>query len=249
MHSFFFDNFDCKNRSFNGIGDAGGVAIGGSLFTNTTIKSLNLSNNSITTRAAFTIGIALQNNKVLEDINLQSNPLGKVGGQALMRVPLVDGNHLIMHLEQCDFTIEDPSFMLDSVTTIPREPCDRSETTFNLDLSKSHRRAIGLEIIRVATQVPGFYIERCELNGRSINLEKKILNAPSLNSALFDQITKIDRAIKSINETWNRYDCDDSGTLNAKELEFLLRDLGLDFSKGSTDRIFATYDCTTKSLP
>jgi hypothetical protein len=232
--------------SFNGFGDEGGLAIGGALFTNRTLRKLNIASNSISARAAFTIAVACRHNQVLEVLNLQGNPIGKVGGQSLMLVPVSSGERLSLHLRNCDMLVEDSSFILDKVSQLPREPGDLNNM-YSLDLSVPHRRAMGLEILRLLAETPGFTVEQCSLNERVLKLQRAAVSGP-MEESDDDTLERLQWALTHLDETWEKFDADRSGTLSEQELSLMLQDLGLDSSHTALEHIFATYDCDNSGM-
>jgi len=235
--------------SFNAFGDEGGLAIGGALFTNKTLRSLNLSNNNIQARAAFTIAVGCRENYSLEHLDLRSNPIGQAGGRAFLSVPAMRGDRLLLQLECCNMSIVDSAFEYDRTTQLPHEPTDVNNR-YTLDLSKPHRRAMGLEVLRLVAASPGCRISSSTLNGHDLSLDRRVLsttgnNADSKGKSYHDIL---EHALQNFDYTWKKYDADMSGHLNAEELQRLLDDLKLDSSPETLDRVLRTYDCNSSGL-
>jgi hypothetical protein len=240
--------------SYNNVGDGGGIALGGALSSNKSIRRLKLSNSNISPRAAFTLAAGCYEHPFLEELILTSNPIGKVGGHALLNIPINCGSRIALSIDGCDLSVEDKSFTNDPVTYIPREPGD-SGGSFVIDLALPHRRAIGMEIIKVASEMPGYLIEMCSINGANQTLEKILISNDAPNrlnpfSPTRDgqRASKLEHALSNIDELWLKYDLDSSGTLNREEVASLLRDLKLDSGRRALDRIFAAYDSDGSGL-
>ncbi|KAH8051204.1 hypothetical protein JL722_10903 [Aureococcus anophagefferens] len=80
-----------KNRSlawfslaFNCIGDAGAMALGRALDANGTIQHLDVSSNGIRNRGAQVIAEGLRDNLRLTRLDMSGNPVGALGGRALL---------------------------------------------------------------------------------------------------------------------------------------------------------------------
>ena len=235
--------------SFNAFGDEGGLAIGGALFTNKTLRTLILSNNNIQGRAAFTIAVGCRENSSLEVLDLRSNPIGQAGGRAFLSVPAMRGDRLQLQLECCNMSIVDSAFEYDRTTQLPHEPLDVNNR-YTLDLSKPHRRAVGLEVLRIVAASPGCRISACTLNGHDLSLDRRVLpttgsNADSKGTSYHDLL---EQALDHFESTWKEYDADMSGHLSAKELLRLLADLKLDSSPETLERILRTYGCNSSGL-
>ena len=230
--------------SYNAFGDAGGQAIGGALFTNNTLRRLNLANNAIPCRAAYSIAAGCRHNTSLEDLDLKGNPVGDIGGRALMQVPMDCHDRIAMHLEGADLSVTDSDFFIDATTQLPREGQD-TDNKYDFDLSIPYRRAMALDIFRIVAEEPGFLIEAFKLNGSETKLERETLKRKHDPN---DTVGLLEKAVKNVDELWAKYDVDGSGTVDFDELTQLLDDLKLDSTKGNVDRVFATYDCDNSGL-
>ena len=67
--------------AWNGLGDDGAQEIGACLMTNSTLVSLNLSNNAIKGTGAVVLASGLNNNTRLKQMRLQGNPIGRAGAK------------------------------------------------------------------------------------------------------------------------------------------------------------------------
>ena len=248
--------------SYNSFGDEGGLAVAGALFSNRTLRRLHLASNALQTRAAFALAAGCRENPRLEYLDLRSNPLGQVGGRALMHLALACGDRLSLRLESCDLMSEDPSFTLDKTTQLPREAGDGAGGSYALDLARPHRRAMALEVLRVAAEVPGVHLEAAALDGKDLSLPHALERAASAAApaaapaeaaeaaagAAAGAEELLALALRRLDDTWREYDADGSGTLSRAELRRLMGDLGLGASAAELDRVMATYDCDRSGL-
>ena len=74
------------NLAYNSIGDKGAAAIGRALDSNGRLRTLNLAHTGVGPVAAMVIAEGMRENYALDVLNVSGNPVGFLGGRALMRV-------------------------------------------------------------------------------------------------------------------------------------------------------------------
>lgn len=95
------------NLDYNAFGADGGMAIGQSLIENCSLKTILLSHNGISPQAAFCIAVALRQNITLQRVDISGNPLGEIGGRALMALPMAMTSGLELVMDGCNFKHND----------------------------------------------------------------------------------------------------------------------------------------------
>ena len=231
--------------SYNAFGDVGGQAVGDALHSNETLRVLDLSYNSLPCRATFTLAAGLRHNVTLRKLNIHGNPVGEVGGGAMMQVPIDCGERVDIGMKGCNITLRDPMFTMDPLTHLPVEEQDRrlGDGAFNIDCSVPYRRAVGMEVLRMAADRPGFSVSKFNFDGSEINLERfnleKKLDKNSAQNLILQNAADLADLVDVL---WAKYDEDNSGTVERDEIRKLLGDLSLDSSEPAIDRILTTYD-------
>ncbi|OWZ13127.1 hypothetical protein PHMEG_00013605 [Phytophthora megakarya] len=246
------------NLAYNAFGNAGAQAVGDALLSNTTLQRLNMTHNNIPAQGALAIASALKINSALPltEIALGGNPLGSMGGRALLHAAAAcaDSKKLSVSLEGCNFDASgdgDGSF----------DPADPTGS-YDLHMEVPYERAVALELLRVANTKQGckflsiVHTSTANKQRRNIRVElretqegidarRKLLKTGSVltdaaRSAREMASKGLDR--ESLEALFHELDNDDSGFIDENELHEGMRKLGLQFRDEDVPRYVALYD-------
>jgi len=95
------------NMDYNAFGSEGGMAVGQALIENVSLQHLFLKDNGISPQAAFCIAVACRQNATLRTIDLSGNPLGQMGGKAIMALPIELTSGLEIKFDKCNLELVD----------------------------------------------------------------------------------------------------------------------------------------------
>ena len=70
----------------------------------------------------------MRSNDTMVELNMQGNPIGEIGGRALMQVPMDCGDRVHMIIDGCDMKLTDSTLAYESVTRLPREQVTNNQT-------------------------------------------------------------------------------------------------------------------------
>ncbi|GMI44136.1 hypothetical protein TrCOL_g3436 [Triparma columacea] len=110
------DSLESLNLNYNAFGPDGGMAVGQALIENTRLQHLKLQDNGITPQAAFCIAVACRQNSSLRSIDLSGNPLGQMGGKAIMALPIELTSGLDVKFDKCNLQLLDDKCWFDPET-------------------------------------------------------------------------------------------------------------------------------------
>ena len=110
------DSLETLNLNYNAFGPDGGMAVGQSLIENTRLQHLKMRDNGITPQAAFCIAVACRQNSSLRSIDLSGNPLGQMGGKAIMALPMELTSGLEIRFDKCNLELRDDKCWFDPET-------------------------------------------------------------------------------------------------------------------------------------
>ncbi|POM64571.1 Hypothetical protein PHPALM_19877 [Phytophthora palmivora] len=247
------------NLAYNAFGNTGAQAVGDALLSNTTLQHLNMSHNNIPAQGALAIASALKINSALPltEIALGGNPLGSMGGRALLHAAAAcaDSKKLSVSLEGCNFDASgdgDGSF----------DPADPTGS-YDLNMEIPYERAVALELLRVANTKQGckflsiVHTSTVNKQRRNIRVELRetqegvearrkllktagVLTDMEVPSAREMMSKRLDR--ESLEALFHELDSDDSGFIDESELREGMRKLGLQFRDDDVPRYVALYD-------
>ncbi|KAF4044726.1 EF-hand domain pair [Phytophthora infestans] len=247
------------NLAYNAFGNAGAQAVGDALLSNTTLQRLNMSHNNIPAQGAIAIASALKINNALPltELSLGGNPLGNMGGRALLHAAAAcaDSKKLSVILEGCNFDAASDG----DVSFDPADPTG----SYDLNLEIPYERAVALELLRVANTKQGCkFLSIAHTSGltkqrRNIRVElretqdgvearRKLLKTAGILTEMEalstpEMVSKsLDR--ESLTELFHELDKDDSGFIDEHELRAGMRKLGLQFHDEDVPRYVALYD-------
>ena len=83
------------------------MAVGQALIENVSLQHLFLKDNGISPQAAFCIAVACRQNATLRTIDLSGNPLGQMGGKAIMALPIELTSGLEIKFDKCNLELVD----------------------------------------------------------------------------------------------------------------------------------------------
>ncbi|KAG2780705.1 hypothetical protein PC129_g12647 [Phytophthora cactorum] len=247
------------NLAYNAFGNAGAQAVGDALLSNTTLQRLNMSHNNIPAQGALAIASALKINNALPltELSLGGNPLGNMGGRALLHAAAAcaDSKKLSVALEGCNFDASsdgDGSF----------DPADPTGS-YDLNMEIPYERAVALELLRVANTKQGCKflsvshtsaVNKLRRNIRvelresqdGVEARRKLLKTAGILTDVealtaHEMVSKrLDR--ESLAELFHELDKDASGFIDEHELRAGMRKLGLQFHDEDVPRYVALYD-------
>ena len=226
-------NTSIKNLdlSFNSLADEGGRAIGEALLRNKSLRSLDLSNNNIGPAASFIICTAVEQNSSLRKLVLDNNPIGEAGAKAIMCLPAVVGNRVMLSAAECNIKMRESNCWFNQT-----EPCQK----YRLDMTDSYERAIAYKLLTICAhhhsyEFITFSHERDKLDSLPINLTKKLMKHKLKYLTREEKNTlkclyKIRDAARDVSlarELFKDFDVDHSGEIDKSELQELLKSLGM----------------------
>ena len=234
--------------SYNALGKEAGEILGKSLITNKSLRLLNISNNNINSTACFTICVALEENKTLHSLILDGNPIGELGFTLTSQIPVVIGGRLKVSTDSCNTRIRDSEDHKIDINNIA--------DSYVLDMSRPFERAIFFKILNTASRNRSISVEKCYLTspqtGKEMNI--KFIRTPSdakikaLSEGMKLEIMKL-RKIEEIAQDvalaerlFLAHDADDSGGLDADELESVVKSLGLSIERHFIELTIKKYD-------
>ncbi|ETP55214.1 hypothetical protein F442_00213 [Phytophthora nicotianae P10297] len=247
------------NLAYNAFGNAGAQAVGDALLSNSTLQRLNMNHNNIPAQGALAIASALKINNALPltELSLGGNPLGNMGGRALLHAAAAcaDSKKLSVVLEGCNFDAAsdgDGSF----------DPADPTGS-YDLNMEIPYERAVALELLRVANTKQGCKflavahtsaVNKLRRNIRvelretqdGVEARRKLLKTAGILTdvealSAREMVSKsLDR--ESLAELFHELDKDDSGFIDEHELRAGMKKLGLQFHDEDVPRYVALYD-------
>lgn len=128
------------NLSYNSLGSRAVCLLGMALIDNNRLKRLNLSNNGIDSQGAITLSVGMRENQSLTHVVLSGNPLGDQGARALMKVMVQEGHRLTVETEDCDISTRQNALALH---------IDNPLGDYLLDLAQPHERAFAYELFDI----------------------------------------------------------------------------------------------------
>ncbi|KAF1781931.1 Leucine-rich repeat domain, L domain-like [Phytophthora cactorum] len=229
------------NLAYNAFGNAGAQAVGDALLSNTTLQRLNMSHNNIPAQGALAIASALKINNALPltELSLGGNPLGNMGGRALLHAAAAcaDIKKLSVALEGCNFDASsdgdgsfdpaDPTGSYDLNMEIPMQVLSVSHTSAVNKLRRNIR-------VELRESQDGVEARRKLLKTAGILTDVEALTAHEMVSKRLDR--------ESLAELFHELDKDASGFIDEHELRAGMRKLGLQFHDEDVPRYVALYD-------
>lgn len=230
------------NLSYNSLGQEGGEALGDALHSQCSLQYLNIAHNNIQSRAAFIIMAGVRSCETLTTVDLSENPIGEVGGKAVMAATMYLGQSIHIEIKGCALRSRDPSCWFDS----KKPPKD-----LKLNLSNRYERAVCMEMLRLIANNDDLKLTKCkyyaernssgqdlEFVTKRVQLTTETAIANTASSLAVDQKAELERAQR----LFRQYDEDGNGTLDRHELSTLLTGLGLVGSREAVDQMLAVYD-------
>ena len=236
------------NLAFNCFGVLGGEAVGHGLLYNSHLRKLNLANNDITPRAAFVIAVFLMMNEHMTEITLDGNPVGEVGGGALVRLPIVLGYRLNVSMRDTDLKCRDPNgeweFKPDLLLNY---------TEYKLDMSVTYEHAAAYELLRQAAMTEGCSIPVCEHTNSGTSKEYKLtmkeeVKFGSYTSSRHKNVNLDKLADCDVREVFLKFDVDRSNAIDRAEMTRVLGELELPHEQDDVDKIFRKYDLDNSGI-
>jgi hypothetical protein len=241
------------DMSYNGLGLDGGEILGDALHTQRSLQYLNISHNNIQPRAAFVILCGVRScceRSSLHYLDISENPIGEVGGRAIMSLQLAlgsggesDSSAIKIDMKGCSLRIRDSSCWFDS----KKPPKD-----LKLTLSNYYHRAVCIELLRLVAGNDDLKLIKCKLamdktSARELEfVTRKVLRSINTSSSGVPTGTsgaaKGSSDLEAARRLFRQYDEDGNGTLDRHEVSHLLKGLGLTDSKEAVDQMLAVYD-------
>jgi hypothetical protein len=234
--------------SYNALGRDAGEILGKSLITNASLEYLNVSNNNINSTACFTICVGLEENKTLSTLIMDGNPIGELGFTVTSQMPIVIGGRLHVSTAKCNTRIRDAEDYKIDINNI----ADRYE----LDMSRPFERAIMYKILNVASSNKSISLEKCTIASPTSGKEQHVKFKRNLSDekykALSQEMKDEVSNLKHVEEVaqneelaellFLEHDANDSGALDADEVEVLVRSLGLSISREMIEIVIKKFD-------
>ncbi|OQR85469.1 hypothetical protein ACHHYP_11797 [Achlya hypogyna] len=232
------------NLAYNAFGNLGTQSVGMALRRNNCLQVLDLSHNNIPCEAAFVIAQALQVNDTIMNLVLDGNPLGKIGGQSLLHTVANSSNHaLSISMTGCNFDLFDPN------TFNP----DEATGTYDLNLSIPYERSIMLELVRCAETKTGCkflsIVHVQDKVSRPMPFEVRDVVTSSAETlrhrnSMARRGTHLRRTMtkEGLERLFHELDKDNSGSIDAKELEDGMALMGIPTEPGEAARLVSRFD-------
>ncbi|EQC34531.1 hypothetical protein SDRG_07859 [Saprolegnia diclina VS20] len=232
------------NLAYNAFGNLGTQSVGMALRKNNCLQVLDLSHNNIPCEAAFVIAQALKVNDTVTNIVLDGNPLGKIGGQSLLHAVASTANHsLSISMASCNFDLFDPN------TFNP----DEATGNYDLDMNIPYERSIMLELLRCAETKTGCkfisIVHVVDKTSRPLQIEVRDVvtatgEALRHRNSVARRGTLLRRTMskESLIQLFHELDKDNSGNIDAKELEDGMAKMGIPTEPGEAARLISRFD-------
>ncbi|KAH9144663.1 hypothetical protein AeRB84_011390 [Aphanomyces euteiches] len=230
------------NLAYNAFGNDGTQAIGMALHKNNCLQVLDLSHNNIHGQAAFVIAQALQANDTITTICLDGNPLGKLGCQGLLHAVAISSNRsLSIPMNGCNFDVFDPN------SFNPEEASGH----YDLNLSIPYEKSIFMELVRCASTKTGCkfisMVHVVDKVAKTIHVECRDVGTTTIEvsrrrSSNHARIFASRMSQQALEALFVELDKDNSGAIDAMELENGMISMGIEPEVGEASRLIARFD-------
>jgi hypothetical protein len=234
--------------SYNALGKDAGEVLGKSLITNQSLTYLNVSNNNINSTACFTICVGLEENKTLRTLVMDGNPIGELGFTLTSQAPITIGGRLSVSTTKCNTRIRDLEDGKIDINNIADK--------YELDMSRPFDRAIMFKILNTASINKSMSLDKCTITSpksgkqhqvrfkRNLSDEKykALSQAMKTEVANLKHIEEVARNEELAERLFLEHDADDSGALDANEVEALVKSLGLVISRAMIELVIKKFD-------
>lgn len=188
-------------------------------------------------------------------MDISENPIGVGGASALMSVNLIEGHRLTIDIKGCSLKNVDPTCWFDAANVKTKD--------FSLKLDSPYERAVCIELLRLAGGSDEYKVDKLvvlesesDSNGREITLGSHSTRTTSFDAVLSDQDNShhTNATNNGTNHTasthlrqiyaqmFERYDTNNSGGLDWKEMLVVLDELGMESSLEIIQKLLLVYD-------
>ena len=232
---------------YNSLGHEGGQTLGNSLLENRTLKTLLISNNNITSTAAFVICVGVEQNLALKYVNMDENPIGEGGARSLMHVSTAVGSRLELSAARCNTSLRDDKFWFDQ-----ERPC----RSYNLDLTNCYDRAVAFTLLTLVANHPTIIVssasyqssrnskpEKLDLVQVRLYDKEEFLDEEQRNVLMnLHKLQECAKDIGNVEKMFREFDEDDSGEITRSEFKALLSQIGIQTTESQITDVMSAYD-------
>ena len=233
--------------SYNAIGKEGAVVLGHALLNNHTLIHLDLTANNIDGTGCFSLCVGLIENRHIRRFLLDGNPIGVLGAQVVMQVPMLVGNRINISVAKCNIAIVDSSISFDFGNLLKE---------YVLDMSNPFERSQAFMILYLIACHHTYQIDSWDWEevprGNKQSVDLSVFLNPDKQEFFTEKQKAIEKSLISVIDAaadlniavkfFNDIDVDGSGELDREEFKLLMIKLGIELDEDRLEDVFDTYD-------